>query len=226
MEVIAQASISSAGLTGPAWLDWTRCSELPAPLAPLLGRAWELLGRSAADVLAAVVPDRARQDALRPLVTLDHVGLVVPVESVAEASEIARAAGFDHWHSRFPSTILARELGALLGLAILPTTALKVCGPPGPEGHARVVEIFMPHAGEPIVRDWMRRGIGAHVAFSLRGLDALADARRVLEADGFRLPEFLRGGPLTNPVERITTIYFDPPAGAGALRVELCVRDG
>jgi hypothetical protein len=160
--------------------------------------------------LPTVLADPRRIRTILSLVSeLDHVGFMAPVDSEAVIGPAARAAGFDMEQRTFPSTILARELGDLVGRGAVPTTIFKAQG----ELHlgARgVVEVAIPHdVDDEVVRAWIRRGIGAHVAFRIESPSYFPELRRLMESEGLRMPTFMNGEALRNPAEGVTTVFFD-----------------
>jgi hypothetical protein len=180
---------------------------------------------SAETFLTSVLAEPLRIRTTLSLVSeLDHVGFMAPVDSEALIGPAARAAGFDMRQRTFPSTILARELGDLVGRDAVPTTIFKAQGtlPCGARG---VVEAAIPHeVDDEIVRGWIRRGIGAHVAFRVESPSSFPELRRVMESGGFRMPAFMDGEALRNPTEGVTTLFFDRRP-AQLLGLEFCHYD-
>ena len=151
----------------------------------------------------------------------DHVGFLAPVETLAGLRSAAELAGFTQGHRAFPSTILAHELAQLAPLEIVRTTIFMARGAPvnGPSGG---VEVFMPHtADEQMIRHWIRKGVGAHVAFRLKNQSQFTKVKELVGQEGFRVPAFMNGGTLTNPLVKLTALYVerrsDPP-----VRLEFC----
>jgi hypothetical protein len=139
---------------------------------------------------------------------LDHVGFLAPVDSDAAIGPAAGTAGFGLEQWTFPSTILARELAELSGCDV-PTTIFKAQGELV-SGAAGIVEVAIPHeVDHELVRGWIRRGIGAHVAFRVESPAAFPDLQRVLERAGYRMPPSMNGEPLRNPTEGVTCVFFD-----------------
>jgi hypothetical protein len=182
-----------------------------------------LRSTTAAQVLDAMVDAPARRSRLAALVEdLDHIGFMASSEAEPRLGRAARAAGFDADQRAFPSTILARELSALLRRDSVETTIFKLQGKT-PEGTSIAVEVSMPHEVEPaIVRDWIRRGIGAHVALRLRDRSAFGEASEVLQEEGFLIAPQMRDGPAANAAERIEVVYFGRPYPEDTVGLELC----
>jgi hypothetical protein len=135
----------------------------------------------------------------------------------------ASGAGFEHRQRTFASTILARQLGELAGRDTVATTMFKAHLPP-PGG--RAVEVAIPHGvDEGTVAAWIARGIGAHVAFRVDSPARLERLKPILEQDGYRMPAFMSGAPLSNPAEGITAVFFDRRP-AQPLGIEFCHYEG
>jgi hypothetical protein len=182
-----------------------------------------LRSTTAAQVLEAMVEAPARRSRLGELVEdVDHVGFMAPSEAEPRLGRAARAAGFDAGRRAFPSTILARELSALLRRDSVETTIFKLQGK-RPEGTPIAVEVSMPREVEPaIVRDWIHRGVGAHVALRLRDRSGFREASQVLQEEGFLVAPQMLDGPAANAAERIEVVYFARPYPGDTLGLELC----
>jgi hypothetical protein len=178
---------------------------------------------TAPDVFGAAIGRASnRTKLLDAVVELEHVGFIAPVEDVARVSSAAALAGFGTTHWRFPSTILARELGGLVGRDSVSTTVLKACGSAG-ERPAPIVEVFMPEGVEhALILEWIRRGIGVHVAFVVSSPSVFGNVLDVMRDEGFRLPALMQAGPSRNDAEGLTALYFDGRAGERPLRIEFC----
>jgi hypothetical protein len=154
---------------------------------------------------------------------LGHVGFMAPVDSEA-VIRLPQAAGFDMGSgpSRARSSLASLETSS----AEAPfrrrfSTRRANCL----VGALGVVEVAIPHdVDDKIVRGWIRRGIGAHVAFRIESPSYFPELRRVMESEGFRMPAFMNGEALSNPAEGVTTVFFDRRP-AQPLGIEFCVYD-
>ena len=191
-----------------------RCFEVAA--------AW-LAAASVTSLLAPVFSSQRRLDRFRELVSgIDHVGFGAPRMEPERLLAAARAAGFVHGHSSFPSTVLARELAQLLGLAQVPATIFKARGVSA-AGAPIAVELFMPDEPAPqAVGEVVRKGFGAHVAFKVANSPELAEARAIFQEEGFRVPAFLRDTSALSSLENLALCYFDAGARDPGLRIEIC----
>jgi hypothetical protein len=196
----------------------------PDMLYQCLLEAARFLGTvTAAEVLAAVFGDSRMVYRLLTLVAgIDHLGFVVPRQSEASVRAAAVAAGFDLHQWSFPSRIVARELGELSGHhSPVPTTVFKARGS-SLCGGTMDVEVFMPQVESTVIHDWIRAGIGNHIAFSIADRSFFAEVARVMEAEGYHLPTFMEPALLTNEAEQITVVYFDSPYPDSHPRLEFC----
>jgi hypothetical protein len=157
-----------------------------------------------------VLSSQASVDAILRLVDgLDHVGFLASGEGAAAVHDLAAAAGFGLEQRTFESTILARQLARLAGRDAVQTTIFKARraaqGGAGPG-----VEVALPHEVQAgLVREWIERGIGTHVAFRVTNPLHFADLARIVEAEGYRMPDFLGGRPAANPSEGLAAVFLD-----------------
>ena len=213
------SGISSLFAIGETLLD-----ESPDPISRCLESAGRFLSSTTAnEMLEAALSSTANRQSIADMVLgLDHVGFIAPEEELSSVSSSAVAAGFSVSHWTFPSTIMSRELGELAGCDQLPITVFKACGPTS-ERTSRVVEVFMPSGVEPRrVREWIRLGIGVHVAFSISQPSCFSDIAQIMTEEGFRLPPFMQSAPPKNAAEGLTILYFDGHLRARPLRLEFC----
>lgn len=186
------------------------------------GAARFLTTTTPAQFLASVISQRSSLQRLLDIVSgFDHVGFLAPMQALADLRTAAERAGFGPGHRAFPSTILARELAQLASRDAVPTTIFRSSGV-SVNGTPGAVEVFMPGAVEAeVVRRWIREGVGAHIAFRLERRSRFTELIEAMEEEGFRIPAFMNGGTLTNPLVKLTAVYFDrrpdPP-----VRLEFC----
>src|SRR4029450_13884155 len=79
-----------------------------------------------------------------------------------------------------------------------------------PDGGSLRVEVAIPRGIERnVLDDWIRQGIGAHLAFGVSSPAHFGELIELGEAQGFRSPASLQGDPCTNPASRVTSLFFD-----------------
>jgi len=176
---------------------------------------------SAEECLEQLMPQRASASTISSLVSgIDHVGFMAAPEDEGALSSAAAKAGFGTAGHTFPSTILTRQLAQLAGRSV-PTTIFEALATDPDRGSLRV-EVAMPRGIEPdALDDWIRQGIGAHLAFRVSSPARFGALRKLVEAQGFRSPASLQGHPCTNPASRITSRFFDRRP-AEPLGLEFC----
>jgi hypothetical protein len=180
-------------------------------------KAWEILSALSATALLEELAELLQlapiiSDALKAcVVTADHLGFLLPPRT--DPQRVARIAAETHFpndHRCFQSTVLARELGALVGREQVPTTIFKASGH-SRGGQSISLEGFIPTLapGDGVARAWIATGLGSHIGFRTRSRAALHEVQQILEAAGVDMPAFMNGRPLENPAERILLFYVD-----------------
>jgi hypothetical protein len=174
---------------------------------------------SAEKCLATLLPPGFSVEAIAGLVLhLDHVGCLASPEDESELGAATEAAGFPQQRT-FPSTVFARQLAELAGHQV-PTTIFEARGDAaqGPIG----VEVAIPSRIEQdVIEDWIRAGIGAHVAFSVTDPSVFEQLRSPMRSAGYQVSEFMNGRPASNPAAGVTLLYFDRRP-AEPLGIEFC----
>ncbi len=176
---------------------------------------------SAEECLEQLLPQRASASLISSLVSgIDHVGLMAVPEDEGALVSAAAEAGFGSDGHTFPSTILTRQLAQLAGRAV-PTTIFEALAADPDRGCLRV-EVAIPRGIERnAVDDWIRRGIGAHLAFGVNSPARFDELGELMEAQGFRSPAPLQGRRCTNPASGVTSVFFDRRP-AEPLGLEFC----
>ena len=176
---------------------------------------------SAEECLEQLLPQRASASTISALVLgIDHVGFMAAPEDEAELDSAAAEAGFGSNGHTFPSTILTRQLTQLAGRTV-PTTIFEAHSVE-PDRESLRVEVAMPRGVERnILDDWIRQGIGAHLAFGVNSPARFDELGELVEAQGFRSPAALQGDPCTNPASGITSLFLDRRP-AEPLGLEFC----
>jgi hypothetical protein len=176
---------------------------------------------SAEECLEQLLPQRALASTITSLVSgIDHVGFMAAPKD-EEALDLAAAeAGFGSNGHTFPSTILTRQLAQLAGRRV-PTTIFEALAADPDRGSLRV-EVAIPRGIERnALDDWIRQGIGAHLAFGVNSPARFDELGELVETQGFRSPASLQGHPCTNPASGVTSVFFDRRP-AEPLGLEFC----
>jgi hypothetical protein len=176
---------------------------------------------SAEECLEQLLPQRASASTISSLVSgIDHVGFMAAPEDEGALDSAAAEAGFGSDGHAFPSTILTRQLAQLAGRTV-PTTIFEALAG-DPDGGSLRVEVAIPRGIERnVLDDWIRQGIGAHLAFGVSSPAHFGELIELVEAQGFRSPASLQGDPCTNPASRVTSLFFDRRP-AEPLGLEFC----
>ena len=185
-------------------------STEPDRVRPALQGAAQLMTTtSPEECLEQLLPQRASASTISSLVSgIDHVGFMAAPEDEGALNSAAADAGFGSDGHTFPSTILTRQLAQLAGRTV-PTTIFEALTADPDRGSLRV-EVAIPRGIErSALDDWIRQGIGAHLAFGVSSTARFGVLGELLEAQGFRSPASLRGRPCTNPASGVTSLFFD-----------------
>lgn len=180
-----------------------------------------MMTTSAEECLEQLLPQRASASTISSLVLgIDHVGFMAAPEDEGALDSAAAEAGFGSNGHTFPSTILTRQLARLAGRTV-PTTIFEVLADDPDRGALRV-EVAIPRGVERnVLDDWIRQGIGAHLAFGVSSPVRFGELGELVEAQGFRSPASLQGQPCTNPASGVTSLFFDRRP-AEPLGLEFC----
>jgi hypothetical protein len=176
---------------------------------------------SAEECFEQLLPQRAWASTVSSLVSgIDHVGFIAAPEDEGTLDSAAAEAGFGPDGHSFPSTILTRQLAQLAGGAV-PTTIFEALGADPDRGSLRV-EVAIPRGIERnVLDDWIRQGIGAHLAFGVSSPARFGELGEMVKAQGFQSPASLQGHPCTNPAAGVTSLFFDRRP-AEPLGLEFC----
>jgi hypothetical protein len=189
--------------------------------AALQGAARLMATTSAEECLEQLLPQRDSAGIIGSLVSgIDHVGFMAAPEDEEALTSAAAEAGFGSEGHTFPSTILTRQLAQLAGRTV-PTTIFEALAADPGRGSLRV-EVAIPRGiGRDALDDWIRQGIGAHLAFGVSSPTRFGRLGDLLEAQGFRSPASLQGHRCTNPASGVTSVFFDRRP-AEPLGLEFC----
>ena len=158
---------------------------------------------------------------------IDHVGFILPKQINEETlAEAARLSGFFKINRSFPSSIVAKELGQKIGLALVPTQIFTLT-PTGVDANAtHGLEVFIPQASDDATRSWIQNNTGTHIALRVRRRELIAELTNELLASGFSMPGFMNNRPMENHAQGSTTSYFDLSDRGRSLRIELVHIEG
>ena len=139
---------------------------------------------------------------------LHHIGFVVPPGAEEIISSVAAEAGFTLGHTAVSSILIARELEQLAGKPRVPTTVFKQYGKTVASQRV-AVEVFLTNEDERLVRTWIEKGVGSHVAIELSDASIFAEVGRLFPAEGLAMPPFMDDSPRFSKNEGVTFMYFD-----------------
>jgi hypothetical protein len=180
-----------------------------------------LLCTSAADIFAELFSDASASAALSLVSHLVHVGVIVPHALSRELPAAGALAGFRLNPTIFPSVAVARELGALIGRSAVQTTIFKVFAEGLDDDGLISFEAFIPSGIEDsTVTDWMTDNVGTHFALRVDHLAQMNQLKDLFEREGYSMPAFMNGQPMTNAAENATIMYFDGMHSGRHLRIE------
>jgi len=153
---------------------------------------------------------------------LDHVGLLLAPGTEQAFRAAAAAIGFRVPTPSFASGLVARELGALAGVARVATTVAKQSG--ACAGHARVaIEAFIPDVDDARAESWIARGVASHVAVELTDARTFARVIESFPAFGLAMPPFM-DGPCHVAAEDVSIAYYELGPQALLPRLEVRIR--
>jgi hypothetical protein len=202
-----------------AWLDGDGSPH--ARLVALLRnvRGW-LEDANLSRLLDTLFADRPRVRALFGADDrLDHAGFLLPPWAKPLVSRAASEAGFPLGHRAFPSSLVARELGRIMGRRRLETHIFKAHG----RGANRPVtfEAFIPATTDEIVEGWIRRGVCNHVAVAVAEPSRFVKIYDSFNELGVRMSSFMYNRAVVLPDEDATIMYFDLDTGEHPFRIEI-----
>lgn len=154
---------------------------------------------------------------------LHHIGFVVPPGAEEIIGSLAADAGFTLGHTSVSSILIASELGRLAGKPRVSTTVFKQYGTTV-SGQRVAVEAFLTNEDERLVRTWIEKGVGSHIAVELNDSSIFAEVGRLFPAEGLAMPPFMHDGPRFSRNEGVTFMYFDLGLRFEPLRLEIMGR--
>jgi len=175
----------------------------------------------AAVLRALLTPEASAQIAAR-VTGVDHVGFLVPSSAATLLPQEAAAAGFDRGHRSFPSSVVASELGALVGTATVPTTVFRAWGQSRRGGPVTVEAFTVQGVPDDVESAWIRAGVATHIALSVAGADGIDEVAAVMLREGWVVPAGVNDGPAWNPDQGLALAYFDRPGTEPVVRLEYC----
>lgn len=151
-----------------------------------------------------------------------HVGFIAPEGELPlnDMIEAALLAGLEPEGIPQTSTVVARELGVLVGRDTIQTTIFTAhcsagCFKPG------YVEVFLPVAYGLMRRKWIDEEICTHCGFTLVDDTVLPLVHKTFLEEGFVVPSFFCGRPIANPDKKIAVIYYDQLRNGRIFRIEI-----
>ncbi|HEY4058505.1 MAG TPA: hypothetical protein VGM39_17955 [Kofleriaceae bacterium] len=154
---------------------------------------------------------------------LDHIGFLLPPWAKEIVGKAATAAGFALGQRAFPSALVARDLGRVVGKRRVETQIFKAHGR-GRDESLIAFEAFLPSAADADVEDWIRRGVVQHVALEMTDPARFCAIRASFVAEGIPMAQFMYGNAVYLPGEDATIAYFDLDGGEHPFRLEVRVR--
>jgi hypothetical protein len=156
-----------------------------------------------------------------------HVGFIIPDEAltIADMSRASNEAGFCSGHATFPSAVIARELGELVGCPQIPTT-IFTANAEQMHGRSRYVEALIPIEEKKLVKKWIEEEVGTHIGLTLASPSAFTTVQDAFQTEGFRIPPFMHGKPITNFDKGVTVTYYEKCHGEGKVRIEVLLSLG
>jgi hypothetical protein len=114
---------------------------------------------------------------------------------------------------------MAQELGEMLGQGPIPTEIFRCCSHNPKDGLA-CVEVFVPAFDEAVVNDWIKNGVGTHMAFLVKSRTSIYEIKDLMIESNFRMPKFMNNEPMDNPKAGTLTVYFDLIQNSQRVRIE------
>jgi hypothetical protein len=151
---------------------------------------------------------------------IDHAGFLLPRWTKELLGKTAAASGFPLAHKAFPSSLVTRELGRLVGQRRLPTMIFKASGRTA-HGELTSVEAFIPDTDDARVEAWLRVNTCSHVAIRVADPARFAAIRDAVVAAGFPMSSFTYERSIYLPGEDATIQYFDLDGGEQPFRLEV-----
>lgn len=93
-------------------------------------------------------------------------------------------------------------------------------------GRFRYVEAFIPAEKRKLVKKWIEEEVRNHTFLTLENLSAFTTVQDAFQAEGFRIPLFMHGKPITNFDKGVTMTYYEKYHGEGNVRIEVLLSLG
>ncbi|HEY4181370.1 MAG TPA: hypothetical protein VGM90_31205 [Kofleriaceae bacterium] len=154
---------------------------------------------------------------------LDHIGFLLPPWAKEMVGQAATAAGFPLGQRAFPSALVARDLGRVVGRRRVETQIFKAHGR-GRDESLVAFEAFLPNAADADVEDWIRRGVVQHVALEIADPTRFITIHDTFAVAGIPMAQFMYGNAVYLPGEDATIAYFDLDAAEHPFRLEVRVK--
>lgn len=225
VEFVSKSPNYKAGLSLFDFICPKSCSEnsVACQLQDTLFHIRDFLESTHAEALKALLPQlptSAIKEIVEEIEGVEHMAFILlPHMKVQHLDWLLTLSGFPENHKTFPSHVLAKELGTLVGKNEVSTQIVKAWGKnlkQQPIG----VELFIPEEHPETTQKWIRSGVGAHVAFRVKQEASIDRLQQIFEKKGFSIPGFMHGKPMKNPQEGSTTLYFDINVYSHPFRLE------
>nr|VFJ44073.1 MAG: hypothetical protein BECKDK2373B_GA0170837_100725 [Candidatus Kentron sp. DK] len=153
-----------------------------------------------------------------------HVGFISPHRDLDDMAGLSEQVGFSSGFSTVTSAVVSRELGYLEGGGNVPTSLFTAKLGSWDE-NTDYVEVFLPDAPAPRIREWVNDEVGTHVGLILKAPSALPGIRAAFHDERFQVAPFMGEEGIRSPGKAASVIYYERPYGVGKFRVEIFCPD-
>ena len=195
--------------------------KVPTEIREMIKHIKTVLDEEPKNLLALFLPELPLEQLdiiLAEVEAVDHFACIAPPEVQRSILDTAMSeSGFSIDHRSFTSTVLAKELEA-------PIKIIKAQGLN--KQHKRVgIEMFIPTESPLQVDNWIQNDRGTHIAFRVSNDEAIHKIRTILEKHHIAFPDYMQGGALKNPQEKVSVLYCEVKFGYHNFRIEFCCRN-
>lgn len=225
IEFVSKRPNYKAGLSLFDFICPKSCAENSAAcqLQDTLLHIRDFLERTHVEALKALLPQFSAafiNEIAEEIEGVEHMAFILsPHMKRQHLDWLLTLSGFPENHKTFPSNVLAKELGTLVGKSEVSTQIIKAWGK-NKKQEPIGVELFIPEEHPETTQKWIQSGVGAHVAFRVKHEGSIERLQKIFEKKGFSIPGFMHGKPMKNPHEGSTTLYFDINVHAHPFRLE------
>lgn len=220
VEFVSKEPNQKAGLT---LFDYLSPNKPNVRIDDILLHLHEYLETNKKRVLDAMLPNISVEDLAlidAEVSRVEHIAFMLsPAVREESLDLLLNLSGFPEEHMSFPSKILAKELGALIGKDEVETKIIKAWGTSSSQQKIGV-EIFIPKEHPNTINHWICQGIGSHLALRVKSEKSIELLKEILTRYGAIIPKFMNGSAMKNSVEQSTSIYFDIQVQTHNFRLE------